>query len=111
MASKSFSYWRDRLAQATTALEAARATAMAARVPDDDIDTGRHGEPIAVSGWYEQRTISGRPAWRRCDWRDGRLHEEAPTYDPEAERALGDASMLHYEATQDYEMNHPASRR
>lgn len=105
---KPLSYYRDLLNAATAAGEVARAARDAALVPESDIDTSCHNEPITVSGWYEQYTISGRAAWRFCNWHNGILHEEPPTYSRQADEAYGEACLAHYEATRDYEMNHPA---
>lgn len=101
--------YRNALTAADARLETARAAVEAARVPDGDIDTGYHNEPVTVTGWYSQRTISGRPAWRHCAWVSGRLRESAPTYDRDAHEELAAAGVAHYDAKQTYEYHHPAN--
>lgn len=75
-----------RLAASNAAFAAARAAARAAHVPKSDLAPCT--ELVTVSGWYEQPTISGRPAWRRCTWVNGRLRSSAATYDRERDLEL-----------------------
>lgn len=105
---KTLTDYRAALDRANARLEAARAAVRAAEVPADDIDTGYHGEPVTTSGWYEQRTISGRPAWRHCQWVNGRLREDAPTYDLAVHKEISEAALAQYDAQQAYQDHHPA---
>lgn len=101
--------YRNALDQANARLEAARSAVAAARVPDDDIDTGS-SQPVTVGGWYDQRTISGRPAWRHCRWVAGQLRTDAPTYDRAAHAALDEAAREHYDARRAYDDQREVSR-
>lgn len=103
-------HYRARLDAANRRLETARAAVRSARVPKSDIDTGYHSEPIAGSGWYVQRTLSGRPAWRHCLWINGRLREGAPTYSLDAHKELMRCAIEQYDAQQAYNDHHPANR-
>ena len=80
------------LARRRERYEAALAAARAARVPDEDFD-GPGREPVTVTGWYGQPTISGRPAWRHYAWRSGRCVAGHATYDLRAEDALAEAEL------------------
>lgn len=62
---------------------------LAARVPDADRN-GPGREPVAVSGYYEVPTVSGRPAWAYYAWTDGRCSERHCTYNTHAEQAVVD---------------------
>ena len=62
------------------AYEAALTVALAARVPDDDRD-GPGRDLVTVSGWYRVPAMSGRPAWVRYQWVDGRCEQRQCTYD------------------------------
>lgn len=59
---------------------------LAARVPAGDRDGESTLEPVTVSGYYAVSTKSGRPAWARIEWSNGRHSESHCTYDPAAER-------------------------
>lgn len=93
------------LVRANAAYETAKVAALAARVPDDDI--AANSEPITISGWYKQATVSGRPAWRKVMWVEGGIKEEAPTYNPDLEKALSEARYRQFEA----EMAHDEQAR
>lgn len=71
--------------------DAAYAAARAALVPDED-RAGPGSEPVTVSGWYTAPTVSGRPAWVRYDWREGRCVQGCATYDVTAERTAASAA-------------------
>lgn len=68
-------------------------------------------EPVTVTGWYRQPTVSGRDAWRYCSWHAGRLHTEVPTYDRAAHEELEEAGRAHYDAQRAYQDHHPAAVR
>jgi hypothetical protein len=82
-------------------LAAAQDAVVAAQVPDSDLEGSR--EPITVSGWYVQTTVSGRPAWRYYYWSGGRLYANPATYDRAASERLAIVAEANYSATQDYE--------
>lgn len=105
---KTLTDYRNALDRADARLTAARAAVEAAKVPNDDIDTG-YSEPVTMTGWYALRTISGRPAWRLCTWVNGRVREDAPTYDRAAHDEVAAAGLAHYDAQQAYDNHHPAN--
>lgn len=78
------------------------AHALANRVPDEDRN-GPGFEPVTVTGWYGVPTVSGRQAWVRYTWSNGRCYQGVCTYDLTAENDLRDAELAyepwHHDAT------------
>ena len=80
-------------------LNAVVAAAKAQRVPDED-RAGPGRVPVTVSGWYFVPTISGRPAWVRYVWNEGRCEQRECSYDPAAEDAATEADLDLYDLDQ-----------
>jgi hypothetical protein len=85
---------KKQIAKAPSALQCrfwrAEDRMMAARVPEGDRDRSAPTEPVTVGGYYPAPTKSGRPAWARIEWRNGRMHETHCTYDPDTEKRVDD---------------------
>jgi len=72
----------------------AEARMRAAQVPSADrVDNGALA-PVTVSGYYEVRTLSGRPAWAYFGWHSGKFSERHCTYDTAALRECDQLIIL-----------------
>lgn len=104
----------DRMVALRPLYDDARRRALAARVPDGDRD-GPGQDLVTVSGWYHAPTISGRDAWVRYQWINGRCRQGECTYDLDGEMHWDSVSaeygQLDWMASKDPELRAEAIAR
>lgn len=90
---------RQRAAESDAYLARALDEALACLVPESDLAPTT--EPVTVTGYYRQPTLSGRAAWRYCYWVSGRLLSKPATYSRASEDHLLEAADRFYCAHKD----------